>query len=173
MTHKPSPSRHVHRHATDEHGNLFLLVMVVWTVENAMSARIWSVDGKAEIPHRYFPKASLESFGGLRKWAESIGLTIADENEEISSKVWSELPNLRSVVVVSEKVIKVDDGYASQTVYKQPWFDWTYTVTTDACLSKQGAIDSGFAQRDKVFKSCSCLLIDKQADKAAKSLNWD
>ena len=171
---KGKVSRHVHRNATDKDGKAFFVVMVVWIHEKAMSIRCWSVDGKAENPHRYFPKRPIEDYGRVQGFLAEHGLTVEAKDIEIPSTKWKELCNLRSVKVVRETTLKEKDGYVNTTTYLQPWFGWEYTVVTDPCITRQGAKDAGFKRRDLVFPSCTALLKDQQATKAAKliSASW-
>ena len=171
---KGKVSRHVHRNATDKDGKAFFVVMVVWIHEKAMSIRCWSVDGKAENPHRYFPKRPIEDYGRVQGFLAEHGLTVEAKDIEIPSTKWQELSNLRSVKVVRETTLKEKDGYVNTTTYLQPWFGWEHTVVTVPCLSKQIAVEEGYKERDSVFTSCSMLLKDHKASVAAKliSASW-
>jgi len=168
-----NPSRHVHRNAVDTDGNEYLVVCIVWNAEMCMSIRIWSVEGTAETNHWYFPKKAMSDYGSLGEFIKTnTGLTVADEDLEIRSKDWKRLGQLRELEEISSKTSKVDGGYVTRTVYKQPWFGWEISVVTGTCLSKQLVQDAAYQKFDKMFPAVHCALTDKEAEKAAKRLKW-
>jgi len=169
---QPDTFRHVHRVAQDEDGNSFLVVIVTNRKAGECSIRVWSIDGQTEPLHRYFPMREQTEYFPLRTFLAENGLTVASEDEEIPSTKWKELSNLRRMSVVKETTKHTETGWVSSITYRQPWFGWEFTVVTPVRDSKQIAIDSAPKVFDKYFKSCSRLLIDVEAVKASKGLEW-
>ncbi len=168
-----APSRHIHRNAVDSEGNPFLVAVIVWRGEKAMSIRCWSKDGKAKKVHQYFPKNNISEFGNIKNFLEDQGYVVTDtEDVEIPSIKWKELVNLRTVKTLNESTKKVEGGWVTSVTYIQPWFGWEFTITTKPMLSKQLSMDAVFPVFDKEFASCARLLKDVEAVKAAKLLEW-
>jgi len=166
------PSRHIHRNAVDQDGNPFLIDCVVWNKDKRMSIRCVSVDGKAKKVHQYFPVAAISSFGPIASFLEKQGYIAEAEDVKIPSTKWKELANVHTMKTSKETTTKTEDGWVTSITYVQTWFNWEYTITTEPMLSKQLSIDAVWPIYDTVFTSCTRLLTDQVAVKAAKLLTW-